>query len=71
MLRFVWWVYVTPSVILAVFSFWLWSGLDISKHILSLSLVVMILQSEDEERSHSVCGLKLPSSVRTDSVNLP
>lgn len=51
MLWFVWWVYVTPSVILAVFSFWLWSGLDISKHILSLSLVVVILQSNGRIQS--------------------
>lgn len=52
MLRFVWRVYVTPSIILAIFTFWLWSGVDISKHNLSLSLVAVILQSEDEELSH-------------------
>lgn len=56
-LRFVFWVYMTPSVVFAVVSSRLWSGLDISKHILSLSLVMLILKLENEKWSHLFCSL--------------
>lgn len=44
MIRFVFWVHMTPSVFLAIFSFWFGAGLDVGKHVLSFSLAVLTVQ---------------------------
>lgn len=41
MLRLGFRVYVVPSVVLAVFSFWFGAGLDVGKHVLSFSLAML------------------------------
>lgn len=45
MLRLGFGVYVTPSVVLAVFPRWFRAGFYISKHVLSFSFVVLVFQS--------------------------
>ena len=36
---------MVPSVVLAIIAFGFWAGLDISKHVLSFSSVVLVFQS--------------------------
>jgi len=38
-------VHMVPSVVLAIIAFGFWAGLDISKHALSFSSVVLVFQS--------------------------